>query len=135
MRCEYTEDRANGRVAHIVVSPGEVIVVPAWMLNREVCDAFSLGSVRVAVDALTDLHNLLIDADLRNALLSGLNAQEVNDEDLALTNAAAGAAPVDHAARHQKSGRSDDSPARRRSGKPSQVVDGGRRRIGRGDDR
>lgn len=115
-----------------MVSPGEVIVVPAWMLDREVCAAFSLGSPQVAVDALIDLHGLLIDADLRNALLSGLNAQEVDDEDLAPTNAAAGAAPVDHAARHEKPGRSDESPARRRGGKPSQVVDGGRRRLGRG---
>lgn len=40
-------------------------------------------------------------ASLRNALLSGLNAPEVIDEDLDPTNAAAGAAPVDHAARHQ----------------------------------
>ncbi|OAN58729.1 hypothetical protein A7Q26_13960 [Sphingobium sp. TCM1] len=50
-----------------------------------------MGSPQVAVDALIDLHSLLIDADLRNALLSGLNAQEVDDEDLAPTNAAAGA--------------------------------------------
>ena len=89
VRCEYTEERATGSVAHIVVRPGEVIVVPAWMLDREVCDVFSLGNPQVTVDALTNLHRLLIDSSLRNALLNGLNAQEVIDEGLAPTNAAA----------------------------------------------
>ncbi|GAY20972.1 hypothetical protein SFOMI_1502 [Sphingobium fuliginis] len=85
--------------------------------------------------ALTDLHNLLIEAGLRHALLSGSNAQEDIDEALAPTDAAAGATPTDHATRLQKPGRTDEGPARRCGGKPRQAADGSRRRLGRGDDR
>jgi hypothetical protein len=53
------------------------------MLDRDVCEGFSLGSPRVSVDALTDLHNLLIDRGFRNGLVSASNAQEVIDEDTA----------------------------------------------------
>ena len=35
VQCEGFEARANGRVARIVVRPGEVIAVAAWMLDRD----------------------------------------------------------------------------------------------------
>lgn len=135
VQCEYMEDRATGRAAHIVVRPGEVIVVPAWMLDRKVCEAFSLGSPQVTVDALTNLHRLLIDSSLRNALLSGLNAQEVIDEGFAPTAAATGTPSVNHAARLASSGRPGERPTRCRSGQPRQAVDSGLGHPGRGDDR
>src|SRR5688572_19894706 len=43
---QYSEQRATGEVVHVEVSPGVVIVVPAWMLNAASCTGMDLGPPR-----------------------------------------------------------------------------------------
>ena len=135
VQCEGFEARANGRVARIVVRPGEVIAVAAWMLDRDLCMAFNLGNPRVTGDALTDLHNLLSLWGFRNALLGSSNAQEVTDEDAAPPDAASRATAVDHAIRLDSAPRPDEGATRDRGRAFRQASDGSRRRRRGGDDR
>ena len=47
-------------VVHVEVTPGVVIVVAAWMLDRAACAGMSLGAPRVKLAALAELHQLLV---------------------------------------------------------------------------
>lgn len=46
---------------------GAVTVIPAWMLDPVVCVSMKLGEPRVAVAALRELHNLLVERGLRGS--------------------------------------------------------------------
>jgi hypothetical protein len=43
---QYSEQRANGEVVHVEVSPGIVIVIAAWMLDGAACAGMDLGVLR-----------------------------------------------------------------------------------------
>src|SRR5438270_10848903 len=60
LRRQYVERRAGGDVVHVEVTPGAVIVVAAWMLDRAACAGMSLGAPRVKLAALAGLHQLVV---------------------------------------------------------------------------
>lgn len=45
------DQRKNGTVAHIETAPGNVIVVPTWMLDPVACIGMELGRPGVSVNA------------------------------------------------------------------------------------
>jgi hypothetical protein len=59
LRRHYGERRAEGDVVHVEVASGIVTMVAAWMLDPAACAGMEVGSPRVAVSALADLHSLL----------------------------------------------------------------------------
>jgi hypothetical protein len=60
VRRQCSERRAAGEIVHIEAPSGVVTVVPAWMLDPVACAGMAIGAPRVALAALTDLHQLLI---------------------------------------------------------------------------
>ena len=92
------------------MAPGVVIVVAAWMLDPVACAGMALGAPRVAVSALDELHQLLIERGFRRSSLDDPTiVQEEQDEKSADTGAAIrGAAPAQHAVRFRKA--SGDEP-------------------------
>jgi len=65
VRYRDSEQRSHGRVVHVDDGSGVVTVVPAWMLDPVVCANMTLGEPQVAVDALRELHRLLVERGLR----------------------------------------------------------------------
>ncbi len=61
----YVERRACGKVVHVEVAPGVVIVVAAWMLDSVPCAGMGFGAARAAISALVELHHLLIESGFR----------------------------------------------------------------------
>lgn len=59
LRRHYSEQRADGEVAHVEVAPGIATIVPAWMLNTVACSSMEMSEPRVTISALADLHHLL----------------------------------------------------------------------------
>jgi len=57
-------------VVHLELSPGVVIVVPAWLLNAAQCAAMELGAPMGSLEALADLHLLLRQLGLRRSCAS-----------------------------------------------------------------
>lgn len=55
LRCENSEERANGRIIHLAIVPGHVITAPAWMIDPVACAAMDLGSPRASLAALLEL--------------------------------------------------------------------------------
>jgi len=60
VRQQYSEQRAGGRVVHVEVAPGVVIVLAAWMLDPAACAGMEIG-------ALIDLHRLLVERGFRRS--------------------------------------------------------------------
>ena len=81
-----------------------VIVVAAWMLDPAACAGMALGAPRVAVSALAELHQLLIERGFRRSSLDGsIIVQEEQHEKPADTGAAIrGPAPAQHAVRFRE---------------------------------
>ena len=61
----YSEQRVGGQFVHIEASPGVIIVVAAWMLDRAACAGMQIGAPRVAASALLDLNHRLIERGFR----------------------------------------------------------------------
>ncbi|MBI2319779.1 MAG: hypothetical protein HYU75_22965 [Betaproteobacteria bacterium] len=57
-RCEQ---RDTGQFVYVEVGNGVATMVAAWMLNPVVCAGMMLGTPRVTVRALLDLHRLLVE--------------------------------------------------------------------------
>ena len=56
-----TDQRKHGRFVHVEVAPGVITVVAAWMLDPAACVGMEISEPRVAVGALIELHQLLIE--------------------------------------------------------------------------
>ena len=82
VRLESSECRRNGRFVYVEVSPGTVLMIAAWMLDAAACSAMEIGAPRVVVSALFELHQLLIDRDLRASFRgdSRIIHEEQNEE-------------------------------------------------------
>jgi hypothetical protein len=129
------ERRAGGKVVHVEVAPGVVIVVAAWMLDPAACAGMALGAPRVAISALDDLHRLLIEGGFRRSSLNDSTiVQEEQDEEPADTTGAAthSPTPAQHSVRFRKA--SGDEPLGTQDGAraPGQPPVGGSRRRGGG---
>src|SRR5690348_16487495 len=63
----HAEKRAGTDVVLVEGEPGAAIVVPAWMLDPLVCSSITIGTPRVCLPALSELHPLLIQHGLRRS--------------------------------------------------------------------
>jgi hypothetical protein len=66
----YSEQRAAGRVIHVEIESGVVTALPDWMLDASICAGMTLGVPRVSVDALCDLHRVLLVRGFRRSSCS-----------------------------------------------------------------
>jgi len=55
------EYRADGPVACVEVHPGEIIKLPAWMLDPVACTGMGMGEPQASLSALVALHDTLVD--------------------------------------------------------------------------
>ncbi len=139
VRERSSEVRAGVRVSYVEASPGVVISVPSWMLDRAACADLTLGDPHVDVAALVDLTRLLTDRGFRRSS-SGEVRVAREEPDAASAQAshsngskAAGAAPA--CARVRSAAAVEDADAgspkgRRTLGQPPDA--GGGRRPGGG---
>jgi len=65
---------------HIEVEPGNVIVVPAWILDPVACGEMRVGDPVVALEALSDLGELLVALEFRSSSRGGDRAGEDSHE-------------------------------------------------------
>jgi hypothetical protein len=73
---QYSEHRARGEVVHVETAPGNVIVVPAWMLDPIVCGGMRLGEPHLDLVALQDLDRLLAALGFRSSSHGGPEVAE-----------------------------------------------------------
>ena len=52
-------------VANVEVRDGQIIRLPAWMLDRAACAGMRIGEPRVSLSALVALHDLLAEQGFR----------------------------------------------------------------------
>src|SRR5215210_5000690 len=71
VRRQYVERRAGGEVVHVEVAPGNVLAIPAWMLDAAACAGMELGTPRVTIAVLTELHQLLVEHGFRRRSSDG----------------------------------------------------------------
>jgi len=87
VRWYYRERRAAGDLVHVEIGPGEVIAVPAWMLDPSACAGMVLGRPRVTLGALIDLHCLLTERGFRRDSSTDSNiGEEKQDGQFAKTD-------------------------------------------------
>jgi hypothetical protein len=136
LRCEYSEERAHGRIVHLVVAPGNVITAPAWMIDSVACAAMELGSPRVSLAALLELNKLLIQRRFRRGSPDGFTIAETQHEDLATTDTISrDRSPAQHAARLAEAERAELSATDARDRPTRERADGRRRRRDGGEPR
>src|SRR3954453_20017094 len=75
--------------------------VAAWMLDPMTCAGMEIGAPRVAVSALVDLHQLLIERGFRGSSQDdpSIVQEEQNEEPTDTGASAHGPAPAQHSAR------------------------------------
>ena len=80
------------------MAPGNVVVVAAWMLDAAACAGMELGTPRVTIAALAELHQLLVEHGFRRRSSDGSTiVQETQREKPADISAAIGSpAPAQH---------------------------------------
>jgi hypothetical protein len=110
-----------------------VTVVAAWMLDAVACVGMEIGEPRAAVEALIELHQLLIERGFRRSFLGESNiTQEEQNEQLDNTGAAIhGPAPAQHGSRFRKASGNEPVPTQRGTRPASQPLVRSRRRRGR----
>jgi hypothetical protein len=71
----------------VEIEPGIVIVLPDWMLDARVCAGMNLGTPQLSVDALRDLHRLLLERGFRRSSPSDVPVAvtQENQDDRAAT--------------------------------------------------
>jgi hypothetical protein len=111
-----------------------VIVAAAWILDPAACAGMTFGAPPVAVPALTELHQLLIEHGFRRSSRDDSTVvQEEQNEEPARTGAAVyGPAPAQYAVRFGKDS-GNESLGPQRSARPAgrRAAGGGRRRSWR----
>jgi len=64
LRVQHSEQRASGRVIHVEVTPGTVMILPDWMVDASVCAGMALGAPHISMDALRELWSTIACAAL-----------------------------------------------------------------------
>jgi len=77
LKRQYSERRATGELVHVEVAHGVVLVVAGWMLDPAKCATMVLGPPRASVEALCELHRLLVEHGHRR---SSVSVQRTTDE-------------------------------------------------------
>ena len=134
VRRQYVERRASGEVVHVEVAPGVIIVVAAWMLDAAACAGMALGSPRVSVLALVELHQLLTERGFRRSSPdhSTIVQEEQGEEPAHVGDAIRGPTPARYPVRFGKASRDQSHGAQCGTCPAGQSPIGGRRRRGRG---
>jgi hypothetical protein len=78
LRVQHSEQRASGRVLHVEVAPGTVTILPDWMIDASVCAGMALGAPRISMDALRELHLLLLERGFRRSFCDDLPVVQEN---------------------------------------------------------
>jgi hypothetical protein len=135
VRRQYGERRAGGEIVHVEVAPGNVLAIAAWMLDAAACAGMELGTPRVTIAALAELHQLLIEHGFRRRSSDGSTiVQETQRETPADISAAIGSpAPAQHTLRCGKAARHDRCGAPPLARSAGQSAARGRRRHRRGE--
>jgi hypothetical protein len=130
---QYSERRVAGEVVHIEAASGVVTVVPAWMLDPVACAGMTIGTPRVALAALTDLHLLLTAQGFRRSSTDGTNAVREEQDEAVTTKAVPASAPARHGTRYREASRAEPDRARQGAGAAGPAAAGSRgRRNGGG---
>ena len=74
--------RSDGEFVYVEKDPGIVLLLPAWMLDAAACSTMQLGTPRVALDALCNLHATLIVIGFRPDISGDDTLAEQNNEKL-----------------------------------------------------
>src|SRR5439155_18464614 len=90
VRLSRLEPRANGQIAYVEASPGEILIMAAWMLDPVSCAGMQMAEPRASLAALADLHRLLVACRFRR---SSEDEQRFAQED---PNARLAPAPANH---------------------------------------
>src|SRR5437899_3314150 len=67
VRLNRLEPRANGQIAYVEASPGEILIMAAWMLDPVSCAGMQMAEPRASLAALADLHRLLVACGFRRS--------------------------------------------------------------------
>jgi len=92
---------------------GVVIAMAAWMLDPAACAGMGLGTPRVSLSSLAELHQLLVEHGFRRSSPDGpMTIREEQDENPAEIGAATdSAAPAQYPVRSRKAMRNDPGRA------------------------
>jgi hypothetical protein len=135
-RHEGTEERASGAIVRVEISPGDILKVPAWMLDRAMCAEMEMGAPRVSVSGLVELHRLLAQLGFRQTSSDRFDTTEeaCNEATPTILEAVNSDLPAEHAPRYSRytsvagAEPSGSKRSRRQTGDP--VDNSGRRRGG-----
>jgi len=137
VRRYYAEVRSGAEVVVVEGQPGAAIVVAAWMLDPAVCAGMQIGAPHVSVEALTDLHRLLIEHRLRRSFSDDADVvqEALNEERVTADYEDQTVTPAQHSAGFR--GVTGDDCSRTQHGARSvgSSPDGSRRRRGQGERR
>lgn len=132
MRRQGIDRRKDGSVAHVETAPGNVIVIPTWMLDPIACAGMEIGEPQVSLKALIDLAVLLTAQGARkSSTIARAFVEEVPHED-AEAKPARGPAPDDHGIRLRQDTRDEPEPKGSRADGAGHAADGGGLRRGEG---
>src|SRR4051794_33627936 len=123
VRRQYLERCVGGEVVHVEVAPGVVIVVAAWMLDPAACAGMVLGTPRVTISTLAELHQLLVEHGFRRSSPGGpMTIREEQNENRAVIGAVIDSpAPAQHPVRSRKATRDDRKHSLRTAGNEHQA--------------
>ena len=122
-------------MVHVEMAPGIVLVVSAWMLDAATCAGMGLGTPRVTIAALAELHQLLVEHGFRRRSSDGSTiVQEKQRENPGDINAVIGsAAAAQHFVRFGKAARDEPGGAPNLTRPAGQSAARGRRLRGQGE--
>lgn len=129
------EYRADGPVARVEVHPGEIIRLPAWMLDPVACTGMAMGEPQASLTALVALHDLLAEQGLRRTSHGDLVVtEEERGEAVANTAGTIKRTPTaEHTARSAEAMRVEQGGTRRGGRRAGRVVAGSGRHPGGGE--
>ncbi|AEH82166.1 hypothetical protein SM11_pC1093 (plasmid) [Sinorhizobium meliloti SM11] len=125
VRRQGVDHRKGGAVAHIETTPGNVIVIPTWMLDPIACAGMEIGEPRASLEALIELASLLTPQGERAPSSTAKAVDEEVPDETANANSTRGSAPDDHGVRLGEDAWDEPAPKGSRTDGIGHVVDGG----------
>ena len=115
------------------MAPGNVTVIPVWMLDPVACTGMEIGEPRVSLDALIDLAGLLTAQSARESFLIAAAAiEEENDETLD-GKSGQGSSPNEHGVRFGEDARDEPTTTGSCNNGVGDIAGGSGRRCREGD--
>lgn len=132
LRRQGVDQRKGGAVAHIETAPGNVIVIPMWMLDPIACAGMEIGEPRASLEALIELASLLTTQGERAPSSIAKAVDEEVPDETANANSTRGSAPDDDDVRLGEDTWDEPAPKGSCSDGIGHVADGGSLRSGEG---